>query len=233
MRSGPGTDFDVIGIIHQGAVVEVSARNTDGAWWLVCCASDSAARGWTSAQYLLARFDVEEALPLLPVINSVDELEVPSAKSETDSTNAGGEPSAQTGTTGNVKLELQVKQDPLIARQGQFIDLVFTVSNPTQQTARNVQLRNELPASLTFVDYAASVDGTLVQETGSTTVFNVLWEELAPEQKVSASVTVEISSNLPNGSVVDNIAVALADNADTISGGVSIGLPPSLLPDFK
>ena len=239
MRSGPGTDFEVTGVINQGERVDVFARNVDGAWWIVCCASDTAARGWTSAQYLTPSIDIAQMFSFLPQVSSLEELDalnratVEEAAPSSPSSPSSAVLPVSSAAIPTLVLELLVEKYPAYTRPGERVELLFSVANAGNEPARNVQLRNELDPNLTFINFAVSGSGALVQEAGSTSIFNVMWEELMPGDEVTASVTVEVAENLPKGSVVDNIAIALADNAETISGGVSIGMPPSLLPDFK
>jgi hypothetical protein len=44
VRSGPGTEFSVLGQLQQGNSLEVIGRNGAGDWWQICCVDD--AEGW-------------------------------------------------------------------------------------------------------------------------------------------------------------------------------------------
>lgn len=43
LRSGPGTDYEQIGELEQGAQLTLLARNEAGDWWQVCCVNDQPA----------------------------------------------------------------------------------------------------------------------------------------------------------------------------------------------
>ena len=36
-RSGPGTDFGLVGAVNQGQTFDVIGKNADGTWWQFCC----------------------------------------------------------------------------------------------------------------------------------------------------------------------------------------------------
>ncbi len=54
LRSGPGTDFEIIAEVPVDGVFFLTARNADGTWLLVMT-SDHAQRGWVAAQYVTLR----------------------------------------------------------------------------------------------------------------------------------------------------------------------------------
>ena len=39
-RSGPGTNFEVVGIVEEGRIFDVISQNESGEWWQVCCYDD-------------------------------------------------------------------------------------------------------------------------------------------------------------------------------------------------
>ena len=63
VRQGPATTFPVIGRFTAGTVVNVLARNVDGAWLLVCCTA-SGGTGWVSAEFEAPAFSAAEAAGL-------------------------------------------------------------------------------------------------------------------------------------------------------------------------
>src|SRR5215204_787714 len=36
-RSGPGTDFALVGAVTQGPAFDVTGKNAEGTWWQFCC----------------------------------------------------------------------------------------------------------------------------------------------------------------------------------------------------
>ena len=49
MRSGPGTQFNIIGFIAGGQTAKVTGVNSDGNWWRVICPDNSTGSCWVSA----------------------------------------------------------------------------------------------------------------------------------------------------------------------------------------
>lgn len=121
-----------------------------------------------------------------------------------------------------------------VAMQGQTVELRLIVRNPGAVAAQNVTARDELPKSLELVAVDA-VGGTTATETtqDGKTVVLVTWSSLAPGGEAQATLTVRIASNVADGVVIDNLAVAFADNAGPVTTGISIGTPPLLLPTFN
>ena len=119
--------------------------------------------------------------------------------------------------------------------QGEQVELLFAVSNPADATARNVRIRNLLPASLILISAEADGHGEAVLETESSggTVVLFSWASLAPGEQRQGRILAEIAPEVRNGVVIDNLAVAFADNASGSTTGVSIGLPPAILPFFN
>jgi len=55
IRTGPGTNYSVLGVASPGASAEVSGKSADGAWWQVVIAPEysSSGAGWVSADYVI------------------------------------------------------------------------------------------------------------------------------------------------------------------------------------
>lgn len=124
---------------------------------------------------------------------------------------------------------------PGMALPGAEVEIRFTVTNPSNQTATNVRVRNLLPVGLTLVAADALNGGLASLESDSSGRTAVLfgWDSLAPNQSVEAVLLVSIDADLAAGTVIDNLAVAYASNAAGATSGVSIGLPPVVLPYFN
>lgn len=55
IRSGPGTNFPIIGAARQGDTGTIVGRSQDGRWWVVDAPSLPGGRGWVSADFVIAR----------------------------------------------------------------------------------------------------------------------------------------------------------------------------------
>jgi hypothetical protein len=220
VRQGPGTSYSVAGVVTNGQTLQVLARNEGGDWWQICCVNGG--NGWVAAQFMQSNFDQT----LIPVAADIPEAPTPTAIPPQD-------PNALPVDTSSLAFTLQ--QDPLYTWQGEEVTLVYQISNPTITDTVNIELRNELPSQLHFVAIEATDGGSVITETTelSTTVFAITWPTLAAGTEVTARVRVQIDDALPDGSVIDNLAVIIADNLAAITNGISIGMPPTTLPEFR
>ena len=130
-------------------------------------------------------------------------------------------------------LQGQMAATSEMAAQGQEIEIQITIMNPGTEPAQNVAVRDEVPGALQIVSVSAE-GGTATSQAGpnGTSIVLFAWPSLAPGSKTAATLVVRIAPNLANGSVIDNLAVAYADNAGAVTIGVSLGTPPQLLPTF-
>lgn len=121
-----------------------------------------------------------------------------------------------------------------MTRQGDEVEIRITVVNPGAEAALNVAVRDELPGVLQIVSINAE-GGTATSQAGAngTSIVFFAWPSLAPGGEASATIVVRIDPALADGSVIDNLAVAYADNAGAVTIGVSLGTPPLLLPTFN
>ena len=112
--------------------------------------------------------------------------------------------------------------------------LVYTVANAGTADATNVELSTELPSGLTLVDATASNAGETAIEEGNAgaTLVIVTWPVLAAGDSTATTVRVQVPADVPNGMVIDNLGAVTADNAASATAGISIGMPPALLPEF-
>ncbi len=220
LRGGPGTNYPILGTVSSNETVQILQRNEENTWWRVCCATGTTTEGWASAQFIKPNFDAAQAAQLIPVGSAGEASAAPA-------------PAAATAPT--VTLTLSITQSPPFAWQGQTINLQFEVVNPGSAAATDVQVRDELPAQLTFMAADAGPAGKADQQAGDSgnTIVNLQWPQLAAGQSVTGTVQVQIAGDLPDGSVVDNLAVVTAANAAPVTAGISIGMPPTILPDFQ
>jgi uncharacterized repeat protein (TIGR01451 family) len=233
MRSGPGVDFDIVAKLERNNAVAVLARNGRGDWWYICCAADTTTRGWVSAPYLTSSFDQAAALQLIPLFTDTAST-ITATQSITATAPATETVIASAVTPTSTALSAAMGLFPPFAMQGERAQIVITVTNTTPVTASNVTVRNELPPALIFVE-AIAHSGAVEQETtdSGATVIALLWQEIGSSSQVSAAITVDIASDLADGAIVDNLAAVTAGNANDVTIGMSIGMPPVAPPDFR
>ncbi len=87
VRSGPGTDFESLGVLTPKDVVLVTGKDSSGVWIQIAFSSAPGGNGWVSSEYL--QVSSADALPVIGVEAAATE---PPA-SETD------QPAAQSSTT--------------------------------------------------------------------------------------------------------------------------------------
>jgi len=161
---------------------------------------------------------------------------VPGAPAPTNTPVPGTTPAAQTApaiaVTPTFALSLQMTA-PTMALPGGTVEIRYTVTNPSRTVANNVTVRNLLPEQLILISVESNTGDSLVESEGADRAVVILeWESLAAGQSVEATLFATIVPDLTPGTVIDNLAVAFADNAAGNTAGVSIGLPPALLPFF-
>ena len=250
VRSGPGTGFGKLGTVVRDQVVAVLARNDAGDWWLICCVTNTEVQGWVSASYLQPNFDITQLTTLVPLAQD-GSAPAPTAAltaapaitqtvATTTAVQAAAQPVTQTVAStetseSTVTLEVVMQQSPQFVAQGQPLAIQFAVTNTTEVDAVNVELRDELPPELNLITVTIGGEGDLVPQTGvaGRYVLDILWPELAAGESVTATLQLEVASDVPDGAVIDNLAVATADNATSTTAGITIGMPPTSLPDFQ
>ena len=62
MRSGPGTDYEVLVMLAEGQEVDVLGRDEAGEWLKISV--DSGEEGWVAAEFI----DVGVAVEALPIV---------------------------------------------------------------------------------------------------------------------------------------------------------------------
>jgi uncharacterized protein YraI len=76
IRTGPGTNYPVLGVASPGAAAEVSGKSSDGYWWQVVIPAQYSASGygWVSADYVVTQntdsVPVVEAPPAPPTVET-------------------------------------------------------------------------------------------------------------------------------------------------------------------
>ncbi|MCB0063105.1 MAG: SH3 domain-containing protein [Caldilineaceae bacterium] len=231
VREGPSIDFPVVGVVTNGRTLRVLGRNEAGDWWQICCVPRTNTVGWVSAQFVQPNFDRNQAQDLVPLIG---DLPVPPPPTATPDPLQAPTPDPNAGVA-TAPFQFQMQQDPAYTWQGQEVDLLYEVVNLTDTVLSNLELRNELPNQLTFVDFVEIGGGDAMTETTEfdTTAFTITWPELEAGATETMRVRVRVADELPDGSVISNLAVVVADEESAVTAGISIGMPPTTLPDFR
>lgn len=265
VRQGPGTSFALVGKLASGETVSVLNRNAAGDWWHVCCISGTQTDGWVSAQFIQPNFDAAQANNLLSVAEnapapapatataapatatsaSATEVVTPTATTQAATTQVTTNTvsaaqavtstvAAETPTTAE-GLQLTMEQTPTLVWQGHVFEIHFTITNTTDASVTQVELRDELQEQLKFVSAEAGNGGKVVPQNGNASryVVAIQWPTLAAGATVTATVKLQIAANASNGAVIDNLGVAGATDLASTTAGVSIGLPPAGAPDFQ
>lgn len=63
-RSGPGTEYDVIGQLHQGQSTWIFGRNPQGTWWQIAYPPGSSSFAWVSADAQYATVNSDNAVQI-------------------------------------------------------------------------------------------------------------------------------------------------------------------------
>jgi SH3-like domain-containing protein len=85
LRSGPGTEYDVVGSLSRGDSLEIIGRNADSSWWQVSTPNGPA---WIAA-FVTEASNIDESIPV---------IEVPTL-AITDSSNSSGSDTESIDTT--------------------------------------------------------------------------------------------------------------------------------------
>jgi uncharacterized repeat protein (TIGR01451 family) len=229
VRQGPGTGFGLVGTLPAGSQVTVLARSEDGAWWYVCCLPGTTTGGWASAQLLTPSFDRGQAAALLPLFAEM--AADPAAAGSATPVPAAATPAAvQAGQP----LALDFRLDPPFVWQGITATLTITVANPSQVEVRRAELSDELPAALTLLDATADAGGNVQQRTTAAgrPLLIFRWPVIPAGASVSATIRVQVDSDLADGAVVDNLVAARGANTAYSTGAITIGMPPFAPPAF-
>ncbi len=141
--------------------------------------------------------------------------------------------SAPAPTDPDVRLLLQIEGSPALVMQGDELVLRFILSNTGSASAVNVQVRDQLPNGLSLIESTVG-DGSVSTETSATgsTVVLLAWPSLAPGAQAVAEVRLRVADDVLDGTIIGNLAVLWADNGAPFTAGISVGMPPALLPTF-
>lgn len=95
VRSGPGRDFDSLGLLNQNDVVSILGKDSSGTWMKIDYPASADGTGWVAAEYL--QIENIDAIPTLD-----EAAEMPAAETPVSSTQPPSQPAALTdGDTAN------------------------------------------------------------------------------------------------------------------------------------
>lgn len=132
-------------------------------------------------------------------------------------------------------LEAIAWQEPAFAAPGDTVLLRYLITNTGAGIAREVHVRNELPAGLLLDRGAGSPTAhfeRLSTDAGAT-VFSLMWDAVPAGESVSATVAVTLAPSLAPGSVMYNLAAIGALNAAAQTATITVSTPPAGLPTFQ
>ncbi|HXF64424.1 MAG TPA: SH3 domain-containing protein [Caldilineaceae bacterium] len=237
LRDGPGTEFAILGSLVAGAQVTVLARNEDASWWYVCCLPDATTQGWVSAQLLTPSFDRNLAGTLIPLFGDTPApaVEGEAAAPAVGEAGAAAAPEVTPQAMAEQPLAIDFALDPPFVWQGITGTLEIRLSNPNAVDITGVELSDELPAALTLLDASADGGGAFEQinTPAGTPLLIFRWPVIPAGVSVSAQITIQVDSDLPNGELIDNLVSVTAANAAYTTGAITIGMPPVELPVFE
>ena len=246
LRKGPGANHAIIDTLFRNDVVQILARSADGVWWLVCCGADSKHQGWITTQFIRPNFNRAQANSLLP-IGANSSAAPPSTKTDiinkaptlsqsiTTTTHAPMTSTLVITQANGARLQFQMRPSPAFVWQGQLVNLQLFVTNPGPTTAINVRVRDDLPLTLRYAQAIVSHNGRFQQASKAQggSIISIDWPQLAAGATLTATLTLRVAADIPDGSLIDNLAVVAADNVGDIAAGVTLAMPPVLLPAFK
>ncbi len=140
-------------------------------------------------------------------------------------------PSPTPTPAASLELRLSARPDPV--RQGERFQITFYLLNRGSEDAVDVALRDRFPPDL--VPGAVESGGGAVTWTAEdgTAVLQVTWPMLPANSSTQVTVEVTVATDVPDGAVIDNLAVVQAGNSEPVTAGISLGMPPFLLPTFR
>ena len=242
MRKGPSTGNAIIDTLFRNDRVQILARSTDSVWWLVCCGADTKRQGWVTARFVQPNFDVAQANARLPIAggSSAAPAAMNALATSTRLTTTLPVTTSATITPGlnsnsSALLQFQIHPNPPFVWQGQIVNLQFSVTNLGSTTATNVRLRDDLPTTLHYTQAVVGQNGRIQQSSKAQggSIVRLDWPQLAAGATLTATITLRITPDLPDGSLIDNLAVVAADNVSDIPAGITLAMPPTLMPAFK
>jgi uncharacterized repeat protein (TIGR01451 family) len=214
LHSGPSTSEPIVDTLFGSEPVTILGRDSANQWWYVCCGSGAGREGWASAELITPDFDATEAESLLPVTATTAQ---------------------RASSADSAALVLEMRPSPAFIWQGQTVTLQYVVRNNGEQPLTNVRLRNDLPPTLAYLETVAQQPGSTqtMGEESDGLIYTITWPEIAAGASLSATVTLQLAQDVPNGAMVDNLAVIDTAEGATAIAGITFAMPPLRPPLFR
>lgn len=221
LRKGPGATTNVIDTLFLNDPVAILARNQTGDWLYICCGSRTKFAGWVSKQFVSVNNQAMAQIPLFASTANQASATAPIA-------NTSNKPAA-----GTLVLEMR----PLASSvwQGQNVAIQFVIRNRSNQAFTGIQLRNDLPDEMAVVNAQISNQGKVsysgVRQSGP--VMTINWPTVQANSQVTATVMVQIATNVADGALIDSLAVVKTSQGGEALAGITLAMPPVALPQFR
>jgi hypothetical protein len=118
VRTGPGTNFSVLGQLPRGAVVSLSGRNAADSWWYGCCVNGK--NGWISRTVATPSGNTAT----LPIIDTASPTPKPPAQQPTPA------PATYPDWKGEYFNDIYLAPPPLMVRNDPRIDFAWNLDAP-------------------------------------------------------------------------------------------------------
>lgn len=142
IRSGPGTEYDIIGVLQAGQSAEVVGRNPALTWWVIKMAAVNNRQGWVSGEFVSA-----ENIDNVPVLTPPP---LP--------TSTVAPPVAISGWRGEYFDNPQLAGNPVLVRDDPEINFAWGVGSPASEVpADNFSARWTIERNLAEGKYRLSV----------------------------------------------------------------------------
>lgn len=242
LRKGPSTTTHIIDTLFMNDQIEVRGRDSTGKWLYICCGSRSKGAGWVSAQFITPKFPAGQTTATLPLVGATASTAAPIVTTNVTSTItttttqvAAVKPAQVINNNGATPIVLEMRPMPAFAWQGQTMELYFVVHNNGDQPIANVRLLDDLPEELALVNATIGAQGTITH-TGTTQngpILAINWPTVGANEQLTATITVRIEADTPDGAMIDNLAVINTNQGNQAVAGITISMPPTLLPQFR
>ncbi|MEZ4736411.1 MAG: SH3 domain-containing protein [Caldilineaceae bacterium] len=243
VRKGPSSTDHIVDTLFMHDQVTVLGRNGAGDWWYICCGSGAQRPGWVSVRFLTPNFAADQATDLLPLLTNSATPTTPavnttgatteSEPAPADDTADGANPAAE-ASPGSLLL-VEMRPVPAFALPGETVQLQITIHNRGTAALTDLRLRDDLPDELAFVAATVSDQGvyryTGPKERGP--LLTMEWPTVPANTTVTATVTVRIDAATPHGALLDNLAAVTATGSEEALAGITLAMPPTLLPQFR
>lgn len=150
---------------------------------------------------------------------------------------ASGSAATVTGTSagGVAALTLSVQSSQVLIWPGALLQLHFVVTNRGETPLNQLEVQQALAPTLHYVvgtlDQVGSIQSAQTLAQGM--VLTMRWEQLAQGAEATATITLQVRQDTPNGLFVDQQIVAQSAEGATAVVDLTLVMPPTTLPQFR